>query len=121
MRVSSLKALFLRDVIVPLLCAVLALGSLASARTIGSKSVLALTGSHIELCLPSDSKGGERDLATHNCDACCLPVSTGLGPLPNLTLLPVTLIDQLRIVASYAPNALPNPYLPWSRGPPALG
>lgn len=121
MRLSSLKAPLLRDLIVPLLCAVLALGGLVSARANGSKTLLAPGGSHLELCLPSGNSGSGDDVAHHDCDACCLPMPTGLSRTPYPAIMEAALLEQLRIKSSRAQSARANPNLPWSRGPPAFG
>lgn len=119
MRVSTIKALFLRDLIVPLLCAMMALSSVASARAVGGKALQTSGSAHFELCLPSGS--GEGDTTSHDCDACCLPMSIGLGRLPQPAFSQAAVLENLRITSSVLEAARPSPNLPWSRGPPAFG
>ncbi|OYU48897.1 MAG: hypothetical protein CFE31_10750 [Rhizobiales bacterium PAR1] len=121
MRLSSLKAPLLRDLIVPLLCAVLALGGLASVRASGSKTLLALGGSHFELCLPSGDSGSGDDVTHHDCDACCLPMPTGLGRPPEPVSVQATLGVQIHFPSHLGQQEHPSFNLPWSRGPPAFG
>jgi hypothetical protein len=115
MRIRALKALILRDLVIPLLCAALVLGGIASARALGSKAV---GTAHLELCLPS----GSDDATTHHdCDACCLPMPTSLGRLPEPSAVEATAGQPLQPASYPGQPFRPYPLLPWSRGPPAFG
>lgn len=120
MRIFSFHRALLREAIVPLLCALMALWGIAQARTQASFVADPAHLTHLALCTTTPSSGTD-DAPEHDCGACCLPGAGGVTGLPQAhpALQPrllATLLPHGRDTAVH-PRAI---VLPWSRGPPGL-
>jgi len=103
------------EALVALLCAVIALGSIASVRLATAK---AFDAGHLALCLPSGTPVDDTSGEGHDCGTCCLPSPVAIpGTAPKVTLRPLNLsrLAMPEPVRLAGPAGIP---LPWSTGPP---
>lgn len=109
----------LRDLLVPLFCALLALWGIAQARMEGTKRADPAHAAHVQLCLPQGQAGGDAPETDHACGDCCL---SGASPVLDTRIA----LPLAHPGASHRPSAASERadgasgiILPWSRGPPA--
>jgi hypothetical protein len=120
--VSLLRAVLLprlvRTITVPLICALLGLSGVASARLGAEMQGLSGKGIAFSLCLAPDEHSPGAPPG-HDCEACCL-ISAKMLPPPGVPgVQPARWIQRQSAAAKpHAPVNARHP-LPWSRGPPA--
>jgi hypothetical protein len=115
----------LRETLLPLLCAFIALSGVLEARVLAQRA-LAGPDNALTLCIAGqqpigiDEQGdaGQNPAAAHDCATCCLPAPLALTPRLATILPPHAPVDRQaeRGNVSFA-HAEPH-ILPWSRGPP---
>lgn len=119
MRIIRLRHSLLREIIIPLLCAIMALGGIAQARAQGDKIADPAYQTAFMLCNPQSTTGDSEPLPDHDCGDCCLPGPAAAPPYRSPFALRyariVTVEPQSVLLAPRHIAAL----LPWSRGPPA--
>lgn len=119
MRITKLRLSLLREIVIPLLCAIMALWGIAQARAQGGKIADPAHQTAFMLCTPQSSTGDGEPPPDHDCGDCCLPnpVFTGgyRAPFALRYQRIVAVEPQARPLAPRRLTAL----LPWSRGPPA--
>lgn len=118
MRIFRVSRALLRDLLVPLLCALIALSGIAQARAHGNKTNAAGTAGYFVLCTQTNAAGGDEPAPDHDYSDCCLPRLTAIpGAQPVLSF-------QMRVGVVAVPETAPrvsSPVatgVPWSRGPP---
>lgn len=118
MRFSMSRRSFLRETIIPLLCAVMALWGIAQARAQAGKLADPAHVAAFMLCTPASATGGGDPAPDHDCGNCCLPNTASLvehrfpGPL-RLTVVLAAAPGIQKIASGRIATDLP-----WSRGPP---
>ena len=103
------------EALIALLCAVIALGSIASVRLATAK---AFDASHLALCMPSGTPLDDTSGDGHDCGTCCLPNPVAMpGTEPEIILraLDVSRLGAPEAARLAGPAGIP---LPWSTGPP---
>jgi len=118
MRISTSRRLFLREIVIPLLCAVMALWGIAQARAGASKLADPAHAAAFLLCTPMSATGGSDAPPDHDCGNCCLPNT--VSPTEHRVALPLRLavvLAQAPGIATIASGRILTD-LPWSRGPP---
>ncbi len=120
MRTARLRHPLLREIIIALLCAIMALWGIAQARAQGGKIADPTNQTAFMLCTPQSLSGDSEAPANHDCGDCCLP-----NPVAVPRYRAPLALRYHRIVAVEPQTGAPVPQrsatlLPWSRGPPAL-
>lgn len=118
MRISVSRRPFLREIVIPLLCAVMALWGIAQARAQAGKLADPAHVAAFMLCTPASTTGGGEPAPDHDCGNCCLPNT--VSPVEHRFAGPLRLASVLartpgveRITSGQIGTDLP-----WSRGPP---
>lgn len=119
MRISTSRRPFLREIVIPLLCAVMALWGIAQARAQAGKLADPAHVAGFMLCTPASTAGsGGEPAPDHDCGNCCLP--NPVSPVEHRFAEPL----RLALVLARAPgiekiaSGRIATDLPWSRGPP---
>jgi hypothetical protein len=120
MRTARLRHPLLREVVIPFLCAIMALWGIAQARAQGSKIADPAHAVAFMLCTPQSTTGEGDAPPNHDCGDCCLPnpvaASGYRAPFPLRYQRIVAVEPETRLLRTQRLAML----LPWSRGPPAF-
>lgn len=120
MRISGLTRALLRDLLVPLLCALIALSGIAQARTQGSRTFVSDAAVQFTVCAYGNAAEDDTPSPGHDCSDCCLSRLVAI-PAPR-TAVPFHVIPVAAVKHETAPRILGGiaTYLPWPRGPPEI-
>lgn len=118
MRIFRFSRALLGDLLVPALCALIALSGVAQARAHGGKVFAAETSGHFTLCTQTNAAGGDEPAPDHDCSDCCLPRLVAI--LDHRPALPLHFLQQAAAEPEIAARVSDRgaTHLPWSRGPP---
>lgn len=118
MRISTARRPFLREIIIPLLCAIMALWGIAQARAQAGKLADPAHVAAFMLCTPASTTGGGDPAPDHDCGSCCLPNTVSPGEHRFAEPLRLTAVrTRTPGIGKIASGRIATD-LPWSRGPP---
>lgn len=118
MRISTSRHPFLREIVIPLLCAVMALWGIAQTRAEAGKLADPAHVAGFMLCTPASTTGSGDPAPDHDCGDCCLP--NPVSPVEHRFAAPLrhaAAFTRAPGIATIASGRIAT-RLPWSRGPP---
>ncbi len=118
MPMSRMLRLLLREALVPLFCAIIALSGVVQARAQGGKLANPAAMIHLAGCGPSLANPGDVPSPNHDCSDCSLPTPAGTNDWRlSLALRFLERAAPLPGVGAVTSGEI-STAIPWSRGPP---